>query len=156
MTDFFILKNWKLFSRSCWFWGYQNFGPVPWEFDFENFTQILKLRGLRPYAWVIYSQNHPMCISYYAGHFYIRNWGYLFDFTITYAILTPVISNFWSVFHAKPYLPHFPPGRHWYQKMQNFSAHLLIYVKSLSHNVPLLKHPRKSLKVDFHSSVPRK
>ena len=37
-------------------------------------------------------------MSYYAGHFDMRNWGYLFEFTSTHAILTPVISIFWSVF----------------------------------------------------------
>ena len=26
---------------------------------------------------VFYSQNHPLCISYYAGHFDMRNWGCL-------------------------------------------------------------------------------
>ena len=85
-----------------------------------------------------------MYISYFAGHFDMRNWGYLFDFTSTHAILTPVISDFWSVFYSKPYLPHRPPGRDWHQKMQNFRAHLLIHVKSLPHHAPLLKRLRKS------------
>ena len=35
---FFNSKNWKWFSESCWFWGYQNFCPIPWEFDFEIFA----------------------------------------------------------------------------------------------------------------------
>ena len=98
MADFFVSKNCIWFSESCWFWGYKSFCPIPWEFDFENFAQILKLRGLRPYAWVFYSQIHPMCISFYAGHFDMRNRGYLFDFTSAHAILTPVILNFRSVF----------------------------------------------------------
>ena len=101
MSDFFILKNWKWISKSRWFWRYPTFCPIPWEFVFGNFTQILKLRGLRLYAWAFYSQNHPMCISYYAGHFDMRNWGYLFDFTSTHAILTPVIFNFRSVFYSE-------------------------------------------------------
>ena len=100
MDDFLILENWNWFSKSCWFWGYKSFCPIRWEFDFENFAEILKLRGLRPYAWAFFSQNHPMCISYYVGHFDMRNWGYLFDFTSTHAILTPVIFNFWSVFYS--------------------------------------------------------
>ena len=101
MGDFFISKNRNWFSESGWFWGYKNFCPIPWEFDFENFAQILKLRGLRPYAWVFYSQNHPMRTSFYAGHFDMRNWGYLFGFTSTHAILTPVIFNFRSVFYSE-------------------------------------------------------
>ena len=101
MDDFLILENWNWFSKSCWFWGYKSFCPIPWEFDFENFAEILKLRGLRPYAWAFFSQNHPMCISYYAGHFDMRNRGYLFDFTSTHAISTPVIFNFRSVFYSE-------------------------------------------------------
>ena len=121
---FFISKSWKRISKSRWFWRYQTFWPTPWKFDFENFTQILKLRGLWPYTWALYSQNYPRCLSYYAGHFDMRNWGYLFDFTSTHAILTPVISNFGLVFHSKPYLHHRPPGRHLYQKMRNKIPHL--------------------------------
>ena len=29
----------------------QNFGQIPWGFDFGNFSRILKLRGLYEYAW---------------------------------------------------------------------------------------------------------
>ena len=95
---FYTSKNGSWFSESCWFWRYKSFCPIRLEFDFENFAQILKLRGLRPYAWVLFSQNHPMCISFYAGHFHMYNWGYLFDFISTHAISTPVILNFWSFF----------------------------------------------------------
>ena len=42
------------------------------------------------------------------------------------------------------YFSHIAPKRHLYQNMWNFLAHLLIYVKSLSHHVLLLKRPRKS------------
>jgi len=101
MADFYISKNCIRLSESCWFWGYKSFCPIPWEFDFENFTQILKLRRLRSYAWVFYSQTPPMCISYYAGHFDMRNWGYLLGFTSTHAILTPVIFKFRSVFNSE-------------------------------------------------------
>ena len=48
-----------------------------------------------------FSQNHPMSISCYALHFDMRNWGYLFDFTSTHAISTPVIFNFRSVFYSE-------------------------------------------------------
>ena len=94
-----------------------------------------------------------MCLYFYAGHFDIYNKGYLFDSTSTHVILTHVISYFWWVFHSKPYSP---PRRHWYQKMWNFIAHLLIHNRNLSHHFSLLKHPRKSAKMDFRCSVPRK
>ena len=105
--------------------------PDPWEFVFENFAQILKLRGLRPYAWVFYFQNHPMCISYYAGHFDMPNWGYSFDFTSTHAFSTPLISIFRSAFYSKPFFLSRPQGRH------------------RSHHASLLKRPRKRSKVNF-------
>ena len=97
-----------------------------------------------------------MCISNYAGHFYIRNWGYLFDFTSTHAILTPVISIFWSVFYSKSFFPCRPLWRNQYQKTWNFIPHLLSYMKSLSGYVHLCAHLRKSLKMDFPCFVPRK
>ena len=155
MSDFFILKNWKWISKSRWFWRYSTFCAIPWEFVFRKFTQILKLRGLRPYAWAYYSQNHPRCMSFYAGHFDMQNWGYLYDFTSTHAISTPVIFIFWSVFHSKPFFPSRPQWCHWYQKMENFIAHLLIYVKTLPHHAPVLKRLRKSSKVNFPLFVPR-
>ena len=40
--------------------------------------------------------------------------------------------------------------------MANFIAHLLVYVNSLSDDVHLLKHLRKSSKMDFRFLVPRK
>ena len=101
MCNFFNFKNWKWISKSRWFWRYPTFRPIPWEFIFENSTKILKLRGLYRYAWAFCSQNHPMCISYYAGHFDMRNRGYLFDFTSTHAISTPVIFIFRSVFYSE-------------------------------------------------------
>ena len=42
------------------------FGPIPWEFDFQNFAKFLKMRGWRLYAWVSNSQNHPECSTFYA------------------------------------------------------------------------------------------
>ena len=118
--------NYKIENRNNFFvsaFG-PNFGAIPWEIDFNIFVRILKLRGLRSYAWVFYSQNYKMCCK-------------------TYAISTSVIFNFSSVFHSKPYFPNRPQGRHWYQKMWNFLAHLLIHVKSLPHPAPLPKRPRK-------------
>ena len=96
------------------FWWYQNFDPIPWEIDFRKFAPFFKLRGLRPYAWVFYSQNHPVCSTFYPDQFHISNKGYLFDSTSTHAILTPVISSFSSVFDSKPYLHRHPPRRHRY------------------------------------------
>ena len=81
-----------LISESCWFRRYQTFGPIPWEYDFEILAQISKLRGMRQYAWVFYSQNHPVCSAFYAGHFHIWNKGYSFDFTSAHAIWTHVIT----------------------------------------------------------------
>ena len=40
---------------------------------FESFAQILKLLGLRPYAWVFHYQNHPTCTTYYASHVDMQN-----------------------------------------------------------------------------------
>ena len=70
---FFISQSWKWINLSRWFWKYQNFGPISWEFGFLIFSKILKLRGRRPYAWVFPSQNRQMCISFYAGHFDMRS-----------------------------------------------------------------------------------
>ena len=47
---FFISDYWNWLSKLCWFWEYKKFDPIPWEFEFENFAQNLKLRGLRQYA----------------------------------------------------------------------------------------------------------
>ena len=144
MADFFISKNWKWFSKSCWFWRYQNFGPIPWELDSKIFNEYLKMRRWHTYAWAFPSQNHQMCITFYTAHFDIYKWGYLFDFVSTHAILTPVKSIFWSVFHEKPFFLCRSLWQHWYQKMWNFFAHLLIYVKSLPEDAHPLKRPRKS------------
>ena len=73
---------------------------------------------------------------------YLEFLEYLFDFGPTHEISTPVISNF-------------SKGWHWYQKMQNFSAHLLIYGKTLPHHAPVLKRLRKSSKANFPLFVPR-
>ena len=62
--------------------------------------------------------------------------GYSFDFASTHVFSTPVIFNFWSVFHSKPYLHRRPARRHWSQKMWKFLAHLLIYAKRLPHPAP--------------------
>ena len=58
----------------------------------------------------------------YAGHFHISKMGYLFDFTSTHVISAPVIINFWSVFHTKPFFLCRHLWRHWYQKMWNFRS----------------------------------
>ena len=54
---------------------------------------------------------------------------YLFDFTSTHAILSPVKSYFWPVFRVPGYFRFKPWEFHGYQKMWNFLAHLLIYLK---------------------------
>ena len=54
---FFNSKNWNWFSQSCWFWRYQIFGPLPWEFDFEIFQEFLKMRGWCSFAWA-FSANY--------------------------------------------------------------------------------------------------
>ena len=61
---------------------------------------------------------------------------------------------FWSVFHSEPYFPCRPLWRNCYQKMWDFIVHLLIYVKSLSEDVHLLKRPRKSENGIFHVWFP--
>ena len=67
--DWFIyFKRWTWCSESCWFWEYKSSCPIPWKFDFENFAQILKLRGLQPYAWTNYIGKHERLI-----HF-LQNW----------------------------------------------------------------------------------
>ena len=83
--------------------GYKSFCQIPWEFDFENLTQILKLRGLPPYTWILYSQNHLMYKSYYADHFdmYIRG-TYLIKpqplvgFPITSFLTVPLCHKTWT------------------------------------------------------------
>ena len=72
------------------------------------------------------------------------------------------------VFHSQnhsvwwPYYPcHFDifapsPTMTWYQKMWNFLAHLLIYVKSLPHPAPYQNAHAKFLKMDFRFTLPRK
>ena len=42
--------------------------------------------------------------------------------------------------------------RHWYQKIPNFWVHLLVYMKILSGDAHLPKHPRKCLKSVFSMS----
>ena len=77
MTDLYISKSCIRFSESCWFWRYKSFCPIPWEYDFENFAQILKLRGLRPFAWVFYFKNR-----YQTFRFSIpKNWNNRFENT---------------------------------------------------------------------------
>ena len=43
-VPFFYLKKWKWLSG--WFWGYQNFCPIPLKSDFKIFTQFLKFKKL--------------------------------------------------------------------------------------------------------------
>ena len=68
--------------------------------------------------------------------------------------LNPRNFHFWSVFHSKPYLHQRQPQRNWYQKMWNFLAHILIFVKSLPHSAFLPKRPRKIYKYIFHFHFP--
>jgi len=75
---FFIWKNWKWLSKSCWFWGTKILVEFPG-------NPILKI-----------SLNFWNCVS--GTH----------DSTSTHAILTPIISSFWSVFDSKPYLHRHP------------------------------------------------
>ena len=63
----------------------------------QTFAQFLKLRGWRTCAWVIHSQNHLLCISYYIGHF-------IYDFILSHGISTPVIFNFRSIFDSYLFL----------------------------------------------------
>ena len=101
MSDFFIWKKWNGLSKSCGFLGYQNFGPIPWKSDLSFFTQFLKLRWWHSCAWVFYFQNHPVCNILYVQLFTLINFIYQIMgicLISTHAILTPVISSFWSVF----------------------------------------------------------
>ena len=50
--------------------GVKKSDPIPWQFGFENFAQILKLRGLGLYAWAFYSQSRRKCLTFYAGQFH--------------------------------------------------------------------------------------
>ena len=95
-------------------------------------------------TWYIESLQHRKC--------YIK--GYLVDFTSTHAISIPVIFILVG-FSYKTIFSRNPLWWHWHQKVWNF-AHLLIYLKSLSRHIHLLKRPRKSLKVDNWWTVPRK
>ena len=97
----------------------------------------------------LHSRSHPMCLSFHAGHFRLSYKGYLFDFSSTHAISTPVISDFWSVFLSKPYFLK----RYWYEKMCNYLTHLLIHMKKLSHTVP--QTPTQKLKSGFSTSSSR-
>ena len=65
-------------------------GPIPWEYEFEIFHEFLKMRRWRSCTWVFESQNHNMSSSHSDGDFSIDIIGYLFDFALTYANLTPV------------------------------------------------------------------
>ena len=58
--------------------------------------------------------------------------------------LIPVISIFWSVFHTNPFYPATPCDDIGIKR-----CGILIFVKSLSHNVPLLHRPSKSKKNVF-------
>ena len=51
MGKFWLFQYWKWFNGSRRIWGY--ISSIPWEFRFENITQSLKLRGLRPYTFVV-------------------------------------------------------------------------------------------------------
>jgi len=62
----------------------------------------------------------------------------------------------WFRPNPRNFNPRRPPQRYWYQKMCNFIAHLLSNVRSLPEDVNLPKRLRKSLKIDFRFSNPRK
>ena len=101
MSDFVISKNQNWFSKLCWFWGYQNFGPIPWEFDFGILHEFLKMRRWRWYAWANPYQNLRKCIELYLQQVeLIEPWS-LFDFSSTHAISTHVKSNFCVVFNIE-------------------------------------------------------
>ena len=151
MSDFVISKNQNWFSKLCWFWGYQNFGPIPWEFDFGILHEFLKMRRWRWYAWANPYQNLRKCIELYLQQVELIKLSSLFDFSSTNAISAHVKSIFCVVFDIVE-----SRECHRHQKMWNLLAHLLIYVKTLSDDVHLPKHPRKCYKVDFWDSVPRK
>ena len=57
ISKFLSLEICKWFSNLCWFQGYKNFGPIAWDFDFEKFGRILKLRGLNDNAWAVSNKN---------------------------------------------------------------------------------------------------
>ena len=94
LDNFFVQSKilfWKIckwFSHSCRFREWNNFGLIPWEFDFENFDRILKLRRLHQYAWAVFNINFLNCLSHYSGHFDSLTFYRLLDFDRTYAILT--------------------------------------------------------------------
>ena len=101
MSDFSISKNKKWFSKLCWFWGYQNFGPIPWEFDFGILHEFLKMRRWRWYAWANPYQNLRKCIELYLQQVELIKLSSLFDFSSTHAISAHVKSNFWVVFNIE-------------------------------------------------------
>ena len=76
------MSSWTLLPLHPTQWrNLSEFDPISWEFGFENFAQNLKLC-------------HPKRSTLYAGHFHTCDKGYLFDFTSTHAISTPVKSIF--------------------------------------------------------------
>ena len=101
MCDFFISENKNWFSKLCWFWRYQNFGPIPWEFDFGIPNEFLKMRRWRWYAWANCHQNLRKCIELYLQQVELIKLSSLFDFGSTHAISTHVKSNFWVVFNVE-------------------------------------------------------
>ena len=118
--------------------------------DINIWSDSLKIRFL------IFSQNFEiswvpvLCVGLFLpkSPFWSRNFN-------------PHFSDFWLVFHLKPYLHHHSPRRHLYQKMQNFLTHIFIYKWKVCRILippppPLAQRPRKNWKVHFQRSAPRK
>ena len=95
------------------------FDPTPLEIDFEILPQILKLR--RCFIFKIIK-----CVKLFTLVSLINVMIIWFD--VNLRNLTPVISNFVSVLHLKPYFSCRPLWQYLYQKTWDFIAHLLKYV----------------------------
>ena len=122
---------------------------------FWNFCSTFEI------AWAV-----PICVggsfSYSPNVLILLRWSFwyiklrvLIWFRLNPRNLNPRNFHFLVGFLFETIFPCRPLWRHRYQKMWNFLPHLLIYVKSLSHDVPLPKRPRKCFNVDFPYLVPR-
>ena len=135
----------KWFSDSCWFRRYKNFVLIPWEFDFEIFGRISKLRRLHQNAWAVSSINLPNCSLHYCEHFKSITYYGLLNFDRTYAILT----------HVKSY--NFVPGSRrqdlapmeCISKCSKFIKESYVKFPKLPDAAHLRFRPRKSFKMHF-------
>ena len=114
----------------------------PFWFNFLELQNFWKCVGV----WFSKSPNVYILLRWSFSYAKLR---LLIWFHINPRIFNPRNFHFSVGFYSKLFFPSRPQGRHRYQKMWNFIAHLLIYVKSLSHHIPLLKRPRKRSKVNF-------